>query len=95
MALPPDAANPVGKVVFRITDLEGKTLGEYPGTVETFEAEGNFRRAMAQYPSDHATPGAHQLTGIVYDTEGKELTRVAPRMVSVNMEAGYGEERRR
>jgi hypothetical protein len=89
MALPPDPAGQIGKIAFRITDLEGKTLGEYPGSIETLEAEGDFQRAMAQYPSDLATPGAHQLTGIVYDKAGHELTRVAPRMVSVNMEAGY------
>jgi len=89
MALPPDQAGEVGKVLFRIADLEGKLLGEFEGKRETFEAEGNFHRMSAQWPSDLAKPGAHHLLGIVYDTQGRELTRVAPRLVSVNMEPGY------
>jgi len=33
--------------------------------------------------------GRFQVQAIVYDLQGAELTRVAPRMVSVNMEPGY------
>ena len=62
---------------------------DYPATIETFEAVGNFQRAVAHWPSDVAIPGAYQLTGIVYGKDGNELTRVAPRMVSVNMTPGY------
>jgi len=36
-----------------------------------------------------AAPGTYHLLGIVYDKAGKELTRVAPRMVSANMQPGY------
>lgn len=89
MTLPPDHAEQIGKVVFRLLGLDGKMLGDFPGQVETFEAVGNFQRARAQWPSDLATPGAHHLLGIVYDKAGKELTRVAPRMVSVGMNPGY------
>jgi len=89
MALPPNHSDAIGKVVFRILGLDGRTLGDFDGKIEIFESAGNFRRASAQWPNDLAVPGAHQLLGIVYDKAGKELTRVAPRMVSVNMTPGY------
>ena len=89
MALPPGFSNEIGKVAFRVVDLGGKQLGEYEGKVETFEAAGNFQRASAQWPSDLARPGQHYLLGIVYDKKGNELARIAPRMVSVNMQPGY------
>jgi hypothetical protein len=89
MAIPPDETERIGTVGFRILGLDGATLGEFPGQMETFEAEGNFRRAVAQWPADLAIPGGHQLLGIVYDKNGTELTRVAPRLVSVNMNTGY------
>lgn len=38
---------------------------------------------------DEAAPGAYLPLGIIYDGDGKELTRVAPRLVSVNNTAGY------
>ena len=76
-------------MVFRVLDLDGKTRGDYEGKIETFDAEGNFQRAVAHWPNELAAPGAFQLFGIVYDKSGKELTRVAPRMVSVNMQPGY------
>ncbi len=89
LALPPDHADQVGKVIFRVLGLNGATLGEYPGTVEVFEPEGRFQRAVAQWPNDLAAPGAFHLLGVVYDKAGKELTRVAPRLVSVGMTPGY------
>jgi hypothetical protein len=89
IALPPTQSEEIGKVTFRLVDLEGKKLGEFPGDVETFSSDGNFKRAKAQWSLDLAPPGAHQLLGIVYDKSGKELGRVAPRMVSVNMNPGY------
>lgn len=89
IALPPNHADQVGRVVFRITDLEGKTLGEFPATTEVFQKEGNFVRGVARWPSDLAVPGRHHVTALVYDPGGKELTRVAPRLVSVNWETGY------
>lgn len=89
IALPPNQGDQVGKVVFRITDLEGQKLGDFEAKAETFESAGKFARATASWPSDLAPPGAHQVTAIVYDKSGKELTRVAPRLVSVNMATGY------
>jgi hypothetical protein len=89
LAVPPDYSDAIGKIVFRISALDGKTLGDYEGKMETFQVEGNFQRATAKWPSDLATPGAHHLMGIIYDKSGRELTRVAPRMVSANMMPGY------
>jgi hypothetical protein len=89
IALPPNHADQVGKIIFRVTDLENQTLGEYPATNEVFEKSGNFARASASWPIDVAPPGGHQVTAIVYDKSGQELTRVAPRLVSVNMQPGY------
>ena len=89
MAIPPNHAEQIGKVIFRVLDLDGKTLSDYEGKIETFDAEGNFQRAVAQWPNELAAPGVFHLFGIVYDKHSKELTRVAPRMVSVNMQPGY------
>lgn len=89
MALPPNHTENLGKVAFRILDLDGKKLGEFAGKIETFEARGNFQRASAEWPTSLAVPGAHHLLGVVYDKSGKELTRVAPRLVSVGMTPGY------
>jgi hypothetical protein len=89
LALPPTQTERIGQVAFRVLGLDGKVLGEFEGKIETFEAQGNFQRASATWPNDLAVPGAHLLFGIVYDKSGKELTRVAPRMVSVNMLPGY------
>ena len=90
LVLPPNQSEQIGKVLFRLVGLDGKTLGDFPGKIETFEAEGNFQRAWAEWPADLSPPGAYQLLGLVYDPSGRELTRVAPRMVSVNLvdEAG-------
>jgi hypothetical protein len=89
LALPPDQADQVGKVAFRLSDLEGKTLGEYPGTVQAINEVGRFQLATAQWPSDVAVPGLHTLAAIVYGKDGKELCRVAPRMVSAGWVQGY------
>lgn len=89
IALPPNQSEQVGKVVFRVADLEGKRLGDYEAKAEIFEKAGNFGRASASWPLDVAPPGGHQVTAIVYDKSGKELTRVSPRLVSVNMAPGY------
>ena len=89
MALPPNHTENIGKVTFRVVGLDGQKLGEFDGKIETFEKQGNFQRASAQWPNTLAVPGAHHLLGIVYDKSGKELTRVAPRMVSVGITSGY------
>jgi hypothetical protein len=89
MAIPPNQSDQIGKVLFRVLGLDGRKLGDYEGKIETFEAEGGFQRAVAQWPNELVAPGAFHLLGIVHDKSGKELTRVAPRMVSVNMQPGY------
>ena len=89
MAIAPHHAAEVGKVLFRILDTDGKTLGDFEGKIETFGSEGKFARARAEWPTDLAVPGAHSLLGVVYDRQGQELTRVAPRMVSVQNTQGY------
>ncbi len=89
MAIPPNHSGQIGRVVFRVMGLDSKIRGDYPASIETFEAEGSFQRAVARWPVAEAIPGAHQVLGIVYDKAGNELTRVAPRLVSVNMQPGY------
>jgi hypothetical protein len=89
MALPPDHAGQIRRVLFRVMGLDGATLGDYEGTVESFEPRGNFRRATAEWPNDLAAPGTFHLLGIVYGKDGTELARVAPRLVSVGMNRGY------
>jgi hypothetical protein len=89
VALPPGRSQEIGKVVFRVSDLEGNVLGEFPGKEAVLEAEGDFRVAEAQWPSDLAIPGLHTLIAVIYDKEGNELCRVAPRMVSAGWVQGY------
>ena len=89
MALPPNQSDNISRVVFRLTDAHGSTVGETAGKIETFEKYGSFRRAVAQWPSDLSPTGTYNLIGIIYDRRGRELARVAPRMVSVGMKAGY------
>lgn len=89
IALPANHADLVGKIVFRISDLNGKTIGDFEAQREVIQAEGNFARATAHWPIDQAPPGGHHVTAIVYDKSGNELTRVAPRLTSVNMQPGY------
>lgn len=89
IALPPGQAEQVGRVVFRLTDLDGKVLAEFPAGREVFQDEGNFVRAVAHWPAAIAAPGAHHVTAIVFDRDWKQLARVAPRLTSVNWEVGY------
>lgn len=89
IAMPVNHREMTGKVVFRLTDLDGTKLGEFEATPEVFEPAGNFARARAVWPSDLTPPGGHQVTAIVYGKNGTELTRIAPRLVSVNMAPGY------
>ncbi len=89
ITIPPNAEEMIGKIIVKLTDLEGKAIGEHEATVQTIQADGNFKRAMAQWPVDDAAPGAFHATAIVLDKEGKELTRIAPRLVSTSMQQGY------
>jgi len=89
LAMPPNHADQIGRVIFRVSDLSGATLIETIGEMESFSDYGSFQRATAQWPVDFAPPGGHQLSAIVYDKRRNELTRIAPRMVSVRMQQGY------
>jgi hypothetical protein len=89
MAIPANMQERVGKVVFRLLNLEGEKRTDFEGKMETIDADGGFVRATAQWPSDCAQPGEHLLIGIVYDRDSKERTRVAPRMVSDHMLPGH------
>lgn len=89
IALPPNRADQVGRIVFELTDLQGRILGEYAADPETFQEQGHFARATAHWPIDVAPPGLHHVTAVVYGTDDRELTRVAPRLVSVNWAPGY------
>jgi hypothetical protein len=89
ISLPPNHMGEIGKIVFRLTDLEGKTLGDFEAKREPIAEAAGFAKATALWPSDIAPPGGHHVTAIVYDKEGKELTRIAPRLVSTAMQQGY------
>jgi hypothetical protein len=89
MALPPGRAAEIGKVLFRLLGVDAKPIAEFEARSETFDEAGDFRRATARWGIDVAAPGAYHVIGMVFDREGKELARVAPRLVSVNMEPGY------
>ncbi len=77
VAIPPDQADEIGKVVFRLLDTSGKTTAEHPAQVNTLNAEGRFFRAEARWPTDEAAPGAYLPLGIVYDREGNARQRRA------------------
>jgi hypothetical protein len=89
IALPPDHADQIGKIDFRVSDLAGKTLGEYPAERQTIHEVGKFYLAEAHWPTDAAIPGEHTVIAIVNDKNGQELCRVAPRLVSAGWTQGY------
>jgi hypothetical protein len=89
ISMPPNHLKAVGTIVFRVSDLTGAILGEYEAKPHTFQKEGNFIIATASWPLDVAPPGCHNVTAVVCDRDGKELTRVAPRLVSTSIEQGY------
>ena len=89
IAIPPGQSDAVGRIVFRLSDLDGKVLAEFPAEREVFQEEGQFIRAIAKWPVAIASPGAHHITAIVFDNEWNQLARIAPRLVSVNWETGY------
>jgi hypothetical protein len=89
IALPPDHADQIGKVVFRVSDLMGQQLGEYPAERRTINEAGKFYLAEATWPADTAIPGEHTVIAIVTGKDGKELCRIAPRLVSAGWIQGY------
>jgi hypothetical protein len=89
IALPPDHAEQIGKIVFVVSDLAGKQLGEFSSERKTIQEKGNFYLAEAHWPTDLAPPGEHTVIAIVSDKSGKELSRIAPRLVSAGWAQGY------
>src|SRR5678815_740925 len=88
LALPSNLPAPPGRVIFRALDLHDKTLGEFPARIETWQREGNFQTARAEWPAALTPPAMYHLLGIIEDESGHELARVAPRMVSTAMKPG-------
>jgi hypothetical protein len=89
IALPPNHAEQIGKIVFRLSDLSGKQLGEYSAERKTVHEAGRFYLAEANWPIDAAPPGEYTAVAVVYDKSGNELTRVAPRLMSAGWTQGY------
>lgn len=90
IAGPPGRAAEIGRIVFHLTDLQGRELGQYEAVTETaLDAEHHFLRREARWPTAVAVPGRYQVHAVVSDPQGNELTRIAPRMTSVNMTQGY------
>ncbi len=89
-ALPPNRADDIAKVVFQTIDLHGNVIGEHEASErQVIDARGGFERLRATWPADEADPGRFNIVAVAYDSAGKELTRCAPRMVSVNIWPGY------
>lgn len=86
IAVPP---NNSARFLFRVLDLHGKTVGEFPARVETWQQDGNFQTATAKWPAAVAPPAGYHVLGIISAESGEELARVTPRMVSTAMKPGY------
>ncbi len=90
IAIPPNRHAQIGRVTFHLVDLAGAPIGSFVATEETtLQAEYHFVTRSARWPADLAAPGTYTSYAVVYDIAGRELTRVAPRMVSVNSLLGY------
>ena len=89
IALPPKQAAEVGRILFRLTKLDGTLIDEFPARKDTFANAGQFIRATASWPSDVAAPGQHHVTAVIYDVYQRKQAMIAPRLVSVNWEIGY------
>ena len=89
-ALPPNRADEIGKIAFQLLNMHGEVISEYVATEEEkLDDRGLFVRRVASWPTSESLPGQYLVRAIVYNHEGQELTRVAPRMVSVNIQQGY------
>jgi Carbohydrate family 9 binding domain-like len=90
IAMPPAGRDQLGRIVFQVNDLHGKLIGEFAAdNTVILGNDERFELREARWPTAVAPPGRCQVHAVVYDRDGKELTRVAPRLVSVNMEPGY------
>lgn len=90
IAVPPGRRSDVSKVVFELSDLAGRPIGAYPADREVvLEKARDFAVWEARWPVAVAPAGGYQAVAVLYGSQGKELARVAPRLVSVNMAPGY------
>jgi hypothetical protein len=90
IALPVNHLEKIGKIMFQVSDLSGKLLGEFEAReTEILGSDPNFSRKVTTWPADLTAPGSYTAVAVIYDENGKELGRVAPRLVSVNMKQGY------
>jgi hypothetical protein len=90
IAASPNMAYQVGRVVFQVFNLEGRLVStNEAGKPQPLADEGHFALQTAQWPVDVGLPGAHHVTAVVYDRDGNELTRIAPRLLSTGMNPGY------
>jgi hypothetical protein len=90
IAIPPVGAGIVGKIVFELRSLNDATIGQFEASDEiVIEPQGKFVMRKARWPLEAAPAGRYEVQAIVFDSKGAELTRVAPRLTSVNMELGY------
>ena len=90
IAMPPVWEDQVGRVEFNVFDLDGKLVGQYAAEQRIeIQAEGSFAIRQATWPVHVAPAGQFHVVAVVYGRDRSELTRVAPRLVSVNMQPGY------
>src|SRR6476620_9321639 len=89
IAMPPNQMDEVTRVEFQLLSTNGNVVATYPADKEeVLERQGNFVRRTAHWPNTVGAPGTYHAQAVVYDRSGVELTRVAPRLVSVNMDQG-------
>jgi hypothetical protein len=90
IAVPPNRRSQIGRVVVELISTTGEIVAEFNADDEdTLERQGDFVRRAASWPATIASAGSYHVQAIAYDRNGEPLTRVAPRLVSVNMEQGY------
>lgn len=90
IAMPPNRMDEVGEIAFQLLNTSGEVIATYSAAdEEVLQRQGNFVRRTARWRNTIAAPGEYHVQAVVYDHSGAELTRVAPRLVSVNMNQGY------
>lgn len=89
IAIPPNLLQEIGRVEFRLLDLEGKEIAVLEAVDAPLGVDPTFVRRTATWPASSTPPGSFHIYAVVYDKGSKELARIAPRLVSVNMEPGY------
>jgi hypothetical protein len=90
IAIPPGKLREIGQIVFCVFALNGQLLGEFPAENEAnLDPDHLFTRRTASWPATLAAPGQFQVHAVIRDPNGNELSRVAPRLMSVNSVSGY------